>query len=316
MNLIFSVSFVLSFVMIVNSLEINWYLYTRMFPGLFIDSKSYSNFKDNIVMIDKHNENSVVKFGITPFLHLHQSQFSKKFDYIYKIKTQKYRYSITVASKCFNEIQKGKYFSWADKGILTNIYNEDLPSWVLSLSKMINSVNSIRGYIDSQVDHEQIYSCSSTLDDALQYISKNPIIFNGYKREDNERGKCIPTSIDEMTKYGFDFNKIHYIEVNSVNEMLLSRTTLDIYSSPIMISMSISSDDFNSLKFYSGKEILTLNMGKIDSINYVGLIVGFGKTGNDEKYWIVNMNLGMYWGNKGTMKLNPHSTSIMFSYQF
>lgn len=316
MNLIFLVMIVLSFDIMVYSLEINWYSYTRMFLGLSIDSKSYSNFKDNIVIIDKHNENSNIKFGITPFLHLHPNQFSKRFDYIHKIKTQKYRYSITTAYKYFVEIQKDKYFNWADKGILSNNYREDLPSWVLSLSEMINSVNTIRGYIDSQVDIEQIYSCSSTLDDALKYISKNPIIFNGYKRDDNEKGKCIPTSIDEMIKYGFSFNKIHYIESNLVSEMLLSKTTLDIYMSPIMISMSISSDDFNSLQFYSGKEILTLNICESDSINYVGLIVGFGKTVDDEKYWIVNMNMGIYWGDRGTLKLNPHSTSIVFSYQF
>lgn len=300
--------------------EISWYSYVRSFPGLLIDSNSYSTFKYNTQLIEKHNSISENKWGVTPFIHIPYESFAKKFDISINNSPEIYNYPVSKVNKIFNDLPNGKYFSWVDKNVINTNYYIDSVSWVSTTKQLIESSIKIRYDSDHNVDMMQISSCSNDLYNTLQRNSVNPILINSYKRSKNEIDKCIPTIDDEMIKTGYNNIQMRDIDLNSVHFKLSLSSIFDIYVSPIAISLLVSDLNILDLQFYDGSYILKLNIPIVESksstTNYSGIIVGYGKTSEGEEYWFVQMNMGKMWGFNGLLKLSPFSSSIIHGYQF
>lgn len=295
--------------------DISWYSYVKNFPGITIDINSYSTFKYNIQLIEKHNSASNDKWNVTPFLHIKLTDFTKKFELNNDIPTSIYKYPVTEARQLFASLSPGKYFSWVDKNVINTKHYVDSQSWIATMSQLINSVEQIRYGYTHHVDLMQLESCSNGLYSSLKYNSIHPILLDNYKREINNIDKCIPTRIEDMMKCGYNYTKLRDIDANSIPSLSFKQSRMEIYSSPIAIDMMINDSDILDLQFYGGFKILTLNCNNCKTINYSGLIVGYGKTNNGIDYWIVNMNMGEKWGTNGLLKLSPYSSSIIYSYQ-
>lgn len=315
MNFNFGVSVAILFLSLIGKmvfcLKNDWYSYIKNYPGITIDTNSYSIFKFNLMMLEKHNEVSINKWDMSPYFHIAMNDFSKRFNHITNIKNDNLRYSTILVAESFKELPNNKYFSWVDKTIIDLDYHYDGESWVTVVKELIESTIKIRSPISQSVNINQIAACSSNFDIAMKRLNSNPILLNDLQIDLNEKDKCIPTTIDEMMRHGFTYEKLRKVDSSCYQPLTVYRQKLDIYSSPIAISMSISLEDIKNLQFYSGSNILILNKDQENSYNYVGLIVGFGKTGSGEGYWIVKMNLG----ENDLFKISPFSSAIINSYQ-
>lgn len=290
--------------------NVNWYQYIKNYQGITIDSKSYTTFKTNIQLIDAHNSLTNNKYDVTAYLHISVNDFSKRFTTTNEDVDVKHLYNIENVVKIFKTLPNNKYFNWVDKSIVDINYEAKEKSWVTTVGQLIDSVIRIRSLNEYKSDIVQLSYCSYSLDSAIKYITTTPILLSSYERGKDD--KCVPTLIEDMVN--LEYSKIRYIDQNSYNSLTLTKKEFDIYSSPIAISLSISDDDKSLLQFYNN-DIVLLNAQETKIINYSGLIVGFGKTNDGIPYWLVQMNMGLKWGENGIMKLSPFSPAIIHWYQ-
>lgn len=246
------------------SLEINWYSYIKQYPGLSIDSNSYSTFKHNLMFTENCD--------MSPFIHISKDEFTDKFKYKHT-SSDKFLYPIQRVISIFDRLPEGKYFNWLDKGITYSSYQ--LEPWISTVKNLI------------EIKGQQV------------------------KFTDNFEDTLINNNLDNM---------------------------IDIYSSPFIISLSLSQSDIDSLQYPSGViSFVGTDEGKgggVDeggrSVNCIGLVVGYGKIaersaerskgeregrvggGRSNDYWIVDFSLGY----KFTFKINPYSSAIIGSYTF
>lgn len=287
--------------------EISWSEYIGTLKDSTIDSNSYKMFKDATIKITDHNKDSQTKWGVTPFLHVSTDDFSKRFARSNELVLSEYNYKVEVAAKIFSQLPSNKYFSWADKEVLTTA-TDDLIAWPNVVSSFVEIYYKIRSDLRFSVDTINIQSCYSGIYDALNSITKSNTLLSDYQRRNSD---CIPMIIHNLRERGYDYQEIRKIEAMSLPSFQEITSSIDIYSSPMIVEISV--DSIENLQYYDNS-ILTLDSDE-KSPNYSAIIIGYGKDG-EVPYWIVRANFGSSWGFEGNFKLNPTSTGIKYIYQF
>jgi hypothetical protein len=264
-----------------------------------INNDSYKIFKNSVINIIEHNKYNSIKWAETPFLHITTEEFSKRFIIFGDKILPEYVYNIKDVDEIFLNLPEDKYFSWNDKGVIS-LPVDIINNWIHVITSYIETYYKINYNIVLYIDFININSCYFSPYNTLISITKNNILLNTYERENIE---CIQMN-------NINLREIEYMSLPPFNSL---RGTIDIYSSPIIVQISV--DLFEELQFHDGNYILTLD--SINEIpNFIAIIIGYGKESDGLPYWIVRTNFGIEWGSNGNFKLNPYSTGIRYVYQF
>ncbi|BAT09434.1 thiol protease SEN102 [Oryza sativa Japonica Group] len=197
-------------------------------------------------------------------------------------------------------------WNWTKYGVVTPVKNQLTcgSCWAFSVAAAVESINMIRTGNLLTLSEQQILDCSGAGDcnggypyDAFDYVIKT-----GISLDNRGNPPYYPPYENQKQKCRFDPRKPPFVKIDgeclvpSGNETALK---LAVLSQPVSVVITIS-DEFRS---YRGGVFRGPCGSNPNVDNHVVLVVGYGVTTDNIKYWIIKNSWGKTWGEYGYIRM-------------
>ncbi|XP_073057663.1 senescence-specific cysteine protease SAG39-like [Primulina eburnea] len=274
--------------------------YGRAYKDKDEKAKRFKIFKKNVEFIE--NSNSVgtgtYKLGINEFADLENEEFRaarngyKKFPR--KKSSTPFRY------EGVKDVPES--MDWREKGAVTGVKDQGQcgSCWAFSTVAAMEGINQISSSKLMSLSEQELMDCDRTSDNqgcrggfmeaAFKFIVKNKGLttesdypYQGTSGSCNSQKEA--TSAAKITGY-------EDVPVNDESSLLKA-----VANQPVSVSIDASGAPF---QFYSGG-VITGDCGT--NLDHGVTAVGYGKTENGTKYWLVKNSWGSNWGEAGYVKV-------------
>ena len=264
-------------------------------------SYRYSIFKNNYIFIQEHNNNINKTFtlGINNFADLTNYEFNK-----YKGYFERYSNKNIKNSKLHNMTNNTPgAIDWRADNLVTGVKDQGQcgSCWAFSAVGVIEGIHAKETSNLVSLSEQQLVDCSEGnygCDGGWPNLAMQNVINRG--GIDTE--KSYPyDAIGETCSYNksnVGANISHIVNITKDNTTELLNAIGNV--GPISVAIDASDPTF---QFYSGG-IYTSNMCSQDALDHAVLAIGYGKTKNGTKYYIIKNSWGTHWGNAGFIYFN------------
>lgn len=289
---------ILSSLTFISSSLIDWNEYLNKFPHIQVNERSKENFFNNIKYIIEHNsQERSYKLGVTPFLHLSDSEWSSRFTNISRDSNN-------------GEVFKSNFlrgtpssWDWRDSGVVTHVKDQGQVGscWGMTASETMETAWAIKSGELKVLSPQQLVSCSKLNhgingglpDYAYMYAEKTEMCseeeYPYTSDKTGQNGVCHScTGVVPKLK--------SYVDVKDGDETAMGQAVL-ITS----LAIGIKADDKQFQLYKSG--VLDYDCDSNEkTIDHAVVLEGYG-TEDGKDYWLVRNSWGEDWGDKGYIKM-------------
>lgn len=271
-------------------LNITWGKYLEMFPNVRINALSKFHFGENLRWILEQNKlNHTYELGLTPFLHLSDSEWSSKF---YNITFDEYKSEIVHVS---NLQSTPNSLSWVDKGVTTPVKDQQMcgSCYSFSATETVETAYAIKSGQLKILSPQQVVDCSK-----LNAGCNGGLQSRVYKYLQNT-GQCLDVDYPYTAKDGTCHSckaaiptLKSYVSVKTDEKEMANALTVN----SLAVAICASQKEFQTYK--SG----VMDFKCCTQLDHAVTIEGMG-TENGKDYWLVRNSWGESWGEKGYVKM-------------
>ncbi|KAL2464672.1 KDEL-tailed cysteine endopeptidase CEP1 [Forsythia ovata] len=260
--------------------------------------KRFKIFKDNVEFIEAFNKaaNRPYKLGSNAFTDQTNEEFSATRNGL-KMPSKKKSSEIT-SFKYENVTAVPSSMDWRKKGAVTPVKDQGQcgSCWAFSAIGATEGINQITTKKLISLSEQEIVDCDKTsedqgceggyMEDAFEFIVKNKGIAteSTYPYEAAD-GAC---NKKEELSHAAKISGFEKVPANSEKALLKA-----VANQPVSVSIDASGMAF---QFYSGG-VFTGDCGT--ELDHGVTAVGYGRTSNGTKYWLVKNSWGSSWGEEG-----------------
>lgn len=272
------------------SSQMLWNEYLSLFPNIEIYADSQFHFMKNMEYISTHSVNFTL--GVTPFMHMSNSQFSSRF---FNISSERVRNDRVLGTNTAPESK-----DWVSNGCVTGVKDQGQcgSCWSFSTSGVMEGAHCVKTGGLVSLSEQQLVSCANkvnqgcnggNVDWTFRYLEKHqhcteqdyPYVSGDGKVPECHECKGAVSVVSE------------FVDVPKGNEdQLLNALLLN----PIAVAIEADSKEF---QLYKGG-IMDFNCG--NKLDHAVLLVGYGVE-NGIKYWKVKNSWSTAWGENGYFRL-------------
>ncbi|XP_075483333.1 senescence-specific cysteine protease SAG39-like [Primulina tabacum] len=274
--------------------------YGRVYKDRDEKAKRFNIFKKNVEFIEHSNSEGTrtYKLGINEFADLQNEEFRaarnghKKFTH--KKSSTPFRYEgVTDVPESMD---------WREKGAVTGVKDQGQcgSCWAFSTVAAMEGINQISTSKLISLSEQELMDCDRTNDNqgchggfmeaAFKFIVKN----QGLTTESDYPYQGISNTCNSQKEASSAATITGYEDVPVNDESALLKA---VANQPVSVSIDASGASF---QFYSSG-VITSDCGT--NLDHGVTAVGYGKTENGTKYWLVKNSWGSDWGEAGYVKV-------------
>ena len=256
---------------------------------------SFSNFKNNIDLIEEHNSKNYS-------YRLEMNEFGDMDDFTNEPFKNEDKNYIAINEENIVPMK----IDWREKGAVTGVKNQKNcgSCWAFSSTGSIEGLLAIKTSNLLNFSEQQLMDCSSSygnhgcnggmMDNAFKYVIDNGICSEDSYPYTGIDGSCQQCSvIGQINNYG---------DIQENDEKILKRA---VAQQPVSVAIQAN---LSSFRFYSRGIYSDPNCGQ--QLDHGVLIVGYGSDGLYGKdYWLVKNSWGPQWGENGYIRIERNSDS-------
>jgi KDEL-tailed cysteine endopeptidase len=259
----------------------------------------FSIFKDNLKLINDHNQNLNFSLGINQFTDLTNEEF--KSIYVTGIKNEVGSFGC----EAFSSVSSGPdTFDWRSYNAVTSVKDQGQcgSCWAFSSTGAIESAWAISNDKLVDLSEQQLVDCATgfaygshgcnggQMDGGFKYVINNGICsYDDYKYTSGNTkssGSCQSCETEATISNCYD--------VKSKDQISLKGA---VHKTPVSIAIEADTKYFQS---YTSGILDASTCGT--NLDHGVLIVGYGEE-NGKKYWIVKNSWGESWGENGYVRI-------------
>ena len=256
---------------------------------------SFSNFKNNIDLIEEHNSKNYS-------YRLEMNEFGDMDDFTNEPFKNEDKNYIAINEENIVPMK----IDWREKGAVTGVKNQKNcgSCWAFSSTGSIEGLLAIKTSNLLNFSEQQLMDCSSSygnhgcsggmMDNAFKYVIDNGICSEESYPYTGMDGSCQQCdTIGQINNYG---------DIQENDEKILKRA---VAQQPVSVAIQAN---LSSFRFYSSGIYSDPKCGQ--QLDHGVLIVGYGSDGLYGKdYWLVKNSWGPQWGDNGYIRIERNSNN-------
>ncbi|KAK9117391.1 hypothetical protein Sjap_016338 [Stephania japonica] len=267
--------------------------------------KRFNVFKENVKHIHNFNKkDKPYKLKLNKFADMTNHEFSKSYAGS-KVKHYKMFQGSSLGTGNFSHGKTDPSppsVDWRTKGAVTAIKDQGScgSCWAFSTVVAVEGINQIKTKELVSLSEQELIDCDTDnnnqgcngglMDMAFEFIEQN----GGLTTEQNYPYKARDGSCDSLKENYHAVTIDGHEDVPANDENALMKA---VANQPVSVAIDAGGSDF---QFYS-EGVYTGECGT--ELNHGVAVVGYGKTLDGTKYWIVKNSWGPQWGEKGYIRI-------------
>lgn len=302
--------------------ETMWDLYERWrrvyasssqdLPSSDMMKSRFEAFKANARQVNEFNKKEGMSYtlGLNKFSDMSYEEFAAKYTGGMPGSIADDRSSAGAVSCKLREKNVPLTWDWRDSRAVTPVKDQGPcgSCWAFSVVGAVESINKIRTGNLLTLSEQQVLDCSGAGDCVFGYPKDafNHIVNTGVSLDSRGKPPYYPPYEAQKKQCRFDLEKPPFVKIDGIcfaqsgNETALK---LAVLSQPVSVIIQIS-DIFHS--YHGG--VFDGPCGTETKDNHVVLVVGYGVTTDNIKYWIVKNSWGEGWGESGYIRMKRDIT--------
>ncbi|GFP79706.1 vignain [Phtheirospermum japonicum] len=258
-------------------------------------------FKDNLAHIESSNQEGTkpYKLALNKFADMTNAEFQASLN---RHKVEFDQDSPNALFRYANFTDVPNSINWIEKGAVTSVKSQGHcgSCWAFSTAAATESINYITTRKLISLSAQQVLDCvkdtdgdchGGALEYAFDFIIRNRGLANEseYAPYNQTKGKCNTTG---STPVPTKIKGYERVPINNESALMSA-----VANQPVVAIIDGGGKD---IQFYSSGVFV----GKCGTqLNHAVTVVGYGKTENRTKYWVVKNSWGAGWGEKGYIRM-------------